>query len=388
MKIRKRSIIQASVTGLIVLNCIIYYRYINDLTDFRLLSLGDLNPYGGWSNLKSLFTDMSYRWRGITPSVALTTAIALTSLLFGRIFCGYICPVGALQDFFNFTARKLGVKEKKLPQSKSFQPEIIKYFILMILLALSVLGLGHYLSYTSVWLAYLNLFTGIFTGTGFMLLLTLVLFSLFYRRIFCRCLCPLGAIQALLYAMGPLKIAKDQHCDTCLVCLKNCPVEIKHDISPECIHCLQCVEGSCIKKTNGYAIRFAGKKINKNFYIFISIGLLLSLYILLPLDQNHEVSQSIVAMGDIKDGSYQGMGVGFGGNIQVKIHIDHNKIKEIDVIDHRETTGYYEEVYKDLSREMIKTQNLNIDVISGATSTSRGFLSAVKSGVSQALNKD
>ena len=55
MKSKKRSLIQIAITILVILICIIYYLYINDIINWKILSLGDINPYGGWSALKSYF---------------------------------------------------------------------------------------------------------------------------------------------------------------------------------------------------------------------------------------------------------------------------------------------------------------------------------------------
>lgn len=392
MKPRKRSIIQIAITAIVILNCIIYYLYINDLIKIKILSIGDLNPYGGWSALKSFFTDVSYRWRGITRAIALTISIALTSFFFGRIFCGYICPLGSLQDFFKFVANKLGIKEKELPQRENLQPETIKYFVLILVIVLSTIGLGNYISPISPWLAYLNLFMGISIEIGFIVLIIIILLSMVYRRVFCRCFCPLGAFQSLLYAVGPLKINRNEGCGGCSKCLDNCPVDIKYsddiEILPECINCLQCTESICIKNTDGYSIKFAGRRIKNNQYIAISLGLLFLIYGFLPIFQTHGGASTIMNIGNVQEGDYQGMGVGFGGNILIEVTIKDNKVSKIDIINHRETSGYYEEVYRNISREIIETQNLNIDVVSGATATSRGFLNGVKSGVSQSMNKD
>lgn len=146
MKSKKRSLIQIAITILVILICIIYYLYINDIINWKILSLGDINPYGGWSALKSYFTDLSYRWRGITKSIALTIGISITALLMGRFFCGFICPIGTLQDFFKYIGTKLEIKERKLPKGKGFSPEILKYFVLLLVLVFSILGLENLIS--------------------------------------------------------------------------------------------------------------------------------------------------------------------------------------------------------------------------------------------------
>lgn len=392
MKEKKRNIIQFVISFLIIINCIVYGLYINDIISFKLLSIGELNPYAGWSELRSLFTDVSYRFRGISKGIALTIAIGVVSLLLGRFFCGFVCPIGSLQDFSRYIGKKLGIKSLNLPKGKNLRGEMFKYLILIILLVLSIVGLGNLISPYSPWTAYLNLFMGFNIQIGFVVLISVAILSLFMKRVFCRLICPLGAFQSLLYAIGPLKINANKDCKACIHCLSDCPVDIEesHDgiISPECINCLKCTEKQCIKDTSGYSLKFTGKNLNNNMYIMASLTLFVSIYLFLPLVGFQGPMQSIGDLGKMEDGIYTGIGTGFGGNIRVEVTIDGNEIIGIKTLEHSETSGYYQEVYKRVSRDIIESQNLNIDGISGATSTSRGFINAVKSGLGQSLIKN
>lgn len=391
MKLKKRSLIQIVITGIVITTCIIYYLYINSFINWKVLSIGHMNPYGGWSALKSAFTDMSYRWTGISKAIALTIAITVSALLMGRFFCGFICPIGAFQDFFKYLGTKLGIKGRKLPKGKGFKPEIIKYFVLIIVLVFSILGLANLISPYSPWLAYLNLFLGLNLQMGTIILLFIAISSLFYKRVFCRIFCPLGAFQSLLSAIGVSKINRNEKCNGCTYCLKSCPVDIEEpdgmEISPECIRCMECVERPCIKDTNGYSLTIIGRKIEKRQYINISFILFITIFLLLPIMDSKVGPQPATQIGNLKEGVFVGTGVGFGGPMQVELKVENNRILEIKLINHRETAGYYEEVFRTISREVMDRQNLNIDTISGATATSRGFINAIKSGISQALEK-
>ena len=383
MKLNIRSIIQITATLIVIISCLIYGMYINEIIEFRILSIADLNPYGGWSALKSFFTDLSYRWKGFSRSISLTLGIVAASFLMGRFFCGYICPIGAMQDFFKYIGRKLRFKEVRF----SNKPEILKYIFLIVIMVLSIVGMGNIVSPLSPWLAYLNIFAGLKLQTGAVILLFLIFVSLFGRRIFCRYFCPLGAFQSLLYAIGPLKIKKG-NCN-CSYCLKNCPVSeefrrTENEISPECINCLKCIN-SCIKNKEGFSIAFMNKKINRLTYIVISIFIIAGSYILLPLTVSNSSVQAITSITGINDGTYEGFGIGFGGLINTEVTINNNKITDIRILNHSETAGYYEEVFRELAYEITETQNLNLDAISGATSTCRGFLNSLKDAVNKSL---
>lgn len=390
MKLKTRSAIQIIITLAAISCTIIYYLYINDYISFRILSLGDMNPYGGWSALKSAFTDVSYRWRGISRTIALSIGLGVVSFALGRFFCGYMCPIGALQDFSAYIGKRLNIKAVKIPDKIKYHLNFLKYVILIGLIILSILGLGSFLSPFSPWISYLNIFNGFQLQIGTLVLLLIVILSLFIKRVFCRFFCPLGAFQSLLYAVGPFKIYKGQECNGCSSCLKSCPVEIDYSqdeyIEPECINCLECVNSQCVKNSSGYSLRFAGRILMIKKYIAISSLLILSIYFFLPLLKTPEQRQALASTVHMRDGLYTGRGIGFGGNIQVQVNISNNKIININVLEHDETSGYYEEVFKNVAKDIIENQNLSVDAISGATVTSRGFINAVKTGVGIALD--
>lgn len=388
MNTKIQRIIQIIVSATIIISCVIYGLYINEIIDFKLLSIRDMNPYGGWSALKLYFTDLSYTWKGFSKSIALSLGITVTAFLFGRFFCGFICPIGAMQELFKYLGRKMNIKEIEF----SYKPEIIKYLILIIVISLSILGKGHIISPLSPWLAYLNIFILNFK-TGTIILLFIALISLWGRRIFCRYFCPLGAFQSLLYALGPFKIKKTD-CD-CSYCLRNCPVSEQkrivanvvnadNEVSPECVNCLKCIN-TCIKGTKGFKLYMGKKSIKETTYVIICTLIITGTFFLLPLTANTSAFKTMAPVKNIRDGIYLGSSMGFGGIMNMEVTINNKKITNIEILNHKETSGYYEEVFRNMALEIKETQNLNADSISGATSTSRGFINSVKDAVSKSL---
>lgn len=82
------------------------------------------------------------------------------------------------------------------------------------------------------------------------------------------------------------------------------------------------------------------------------------------------------------DGTYEGTGVGKGGNIVVELTIEKNKISNIEVKEEHETEGL-SEAMNIISNAMIATNSLDVDSVSGATLTSAGFKTAVKDAFSK-----
>ncbi len=77
------------------------------------------------------------------------------------------------------------------------------------------------------------------------------------------------------------------------------------------------------------------------------------------------------------DGTYEGAGIGRGGNIVVELTISDNKISGIDVKEHHESEGL-SEAMNIMTEAMIATNSIDVDAVSGATLTSAGFRTAVK----------
>jgi len=159
----------------------------------------------------------------------------------------------------------------------------------------------------------------------------------------------------------------------------------EREISPECIRCVQCINTPCIRGNEGYRIRL-GKIIMKvKAYVSISLVIFIVIFIILPILGQKGSGEAMAKIEGLNDGTFTGTALGFGGNIEVELVVENRQIKDIKVLSHTETTGYYEEVFRSLSRDIIERQNLSVDAISGATTTSRGFLNAVRRGISKSL---
>ena len=164
--------------------------------------------------------------------------VAVSSLLFGQVWCGYLCPFGALQEFCSRLGRRLGLRaypERSLEQ----WTRLLRYLLLAAVLVL-VWTTGE-----TAW-ATLNPMQHVFGGQfgggqlgGWMLGLTAaaLIGSLVYYRYWCRYLCPLGAFLALgnrlafLQHLGPRR--RFEHCD----------LGVKGDHDLDCIRCHRCCSG-------------------------------------------------------------------------------------------------------------------------------------------------
>lgn len=150
---------------------------------------------------------------GSLPLAMLTgSGLILTvyGLLGGRVFCGWVCPVHLLTDLAEYLP---GVRQRP------YRGLAGKFVALGVTALLSLLfAVPAFETVSPIGVAVRSLTFG--AGSGLLLLVLIVLVEMFWvRRLWCRSLCPLGAVYALLGRISPLKVTyapeRCIHCDRC-----------------------------------------------------------------------------------------------------------------------------------------------------------------------------
>ena len=99
--------------------------------------------------------------------------------------------------------------------------------------------------------------------------------------------------------------------------------------------------------------------------------------------QIEELQNSNDVSGKLKDGKYEGTGTGFKSTIKVEVEVKGGKIKSIKVIENGDDHDYFEKA-KTLMQSIISKQTTKVDSVSGATFSSNGIKSAVRSALKKA----
>jgi transcriptional regulator of nitric oxide reductase len=174
--------------------------------------------------------------------------VAVTLLFWGRgVFCGWLCPFGALQELLNEVARKLGVKQLEIPWALHERLWPIKYVLFLAILGASMQSIIWAYQLAEVEPFKTTIILKFFREWPFVVYaLVLLVAGLFVERVFCRYLCPLGAalaIPAKLRLFEWLK-RRPQCGRECRICNTTCTVQAINplgQINPnECIYCLRC----------------------------------------------------------------------------------------------------------------------------------------------------
>lgn len=186
----------------------------------------------------------------LDPIIFILGCYVLFSLfLFGRgLFCGWLCPFGALQEFMGLISKKLSIPQWKIKPNRHKQLQKIKYIALAVILTASFFSLtyGEILAElepfkTSITLYFIREWQYVVYA------LILLVLGLKIHKFYCRYLCPLGACLAVLGSIPVFNwLTRRAECGTpCQNCRMNCEIDAinKQGVinMRECVQCLECI---------------------------------------------------------------------------------------------------------------------------------------------------
>ena len=217
----------------------------------------------------------------LAVNVVVIAALMVLTLVFGRIYCSVICPLGIMMDGFGWLGKK--TKKNRYTYSKalsSLRAAVFTGFLILLVLGAGTLvqllapystfGLiatnllqpvyqagnnvlaaiaEHYDSYafyhSDVWLR-----SGISLGIAVVMLVILALLAWRNGRTYCNTICPVGTVLSIFAKFSWLKIHFDEgKCKNCSLCTKNCKascIDFKnHTVDyTRCVTCGDCID-SC-----------------------------------------------------------------------------------------------------------------------------------------------
>ncbi|MBD5356134.1 MAG: 4Fe-4S dicluster domain-containing protein [Bacteroides sp.] len=224
-------------------------------------------------------------------NVGVIIGLIVLTLLFGRVYCSVICPLGVMQDIFGWA----GKKAKKNRYSYSPAKNILRYGMLGVVVLAFILGLGSivalfapYSSYGRIaqsllapvwqwgnnllasWAESRESYTFYTVDTWVMNSVTfsvatvtlIVLAVLAWRngRTYCNTICPVGTILGFFSRFSLFRpIIDTTKCNSCGLCARNCKASCinskAHQIDySRCVSCMDCI-GKCHKGAISFAMR-------------------------------------------------------------------------------------------------------------------------------------
>lgn len=248
-------------------------------------------------------------WYFVYPALVLSSLVVLVTLLFGRWFCGWLCPFGVLHNAV--TSLRKDKAKAKLGKGGFFSSQRYKYYILVFLLAGSLAGMN-----LAGWLDpfsffYRALAVAVFPALNFatqaafgwvysqdpgigpvkltqvtepvyevlrenilaveqphymwasligLLFVAVVVLNLYRPRFWCRVICPLGALLGLIGSNPTVTLRKDPaRCNDCRLCVADCPGGADPNVTggwkpSECFYCWNC-ESACPHQAISFGFR-------------------------------------------------------------------------------------------------------------------------------------
>ena len=199
--------------------------------------------------------------------------LLLYSLMFGRMICGWLCPFGLVQELV-YKIKTPKVKKSPVTRLLSWFKYVVLVFFVFIVPVMYAFrdtplpafckyicpagtlegGIG--LLSNAVNESYFSMLGPLFTWK-FALMVSILVGSVFIFRLFCRFICPLGALYGIFNKISVFGIKLDKSkCTECGLCQAHCKVDIQHVGDQECISCGECID-ICPTK----AISWKGSKI-------------------------------------------------------------------------------------------------------------------------------
>ena len=142
--------------------------------------------------------------------------LAIVVALRGRLYCEVVCPLGIVQDFVRWIARKKVRRVcTRLPDTK--RQRVVRWALLVLALAAWLGGLSF------VWLDPYAIFGRGISLVGGLFFVVLVLALVGTGRIWCNWICPVGTLLQFVsrFALFKNKVAKCDHCEECRRCFSE-----------------------------------------------------------------------------------------------------------------------------------------------------------------------
>ena len=176
---------------------------------------------------------------GTVFAACLFAGVVVLTLLFGRIYCSTLCPLGLAQELFGMLFRR------KVPVRKS---NPFKYILAALVFGVLIGGSAAIVRYIDPYTLFGSAASGAYLGIG--TAVVLALFVAFGKRFFCVHICPVGAVLGVIAKHSVFQVGIDNRkCVSCGLCAAKCPtgsIDFKNKKvdNETCIKCFNCM-GAC-----------------------------------------------------------------------------------------------------------------------------------------------
>ncbi len=370
------------------------FRAVVQLVSFIFLPSIFVTIYTAFKDIYIAITTDAFSFESLAIQIFILIAIIPVTILTGRFFCGFMCSFGAMGDLLWFISEKLFRIKFRISEKADKLLKYLKYLMLVISVVLiwtfqiirtdplyspwTVFGM-----YSSIdgWqnLTYL-------LSAGAIILAIIMILSIFIHRFFCRYLCPLGAIFALLSRFRLFKIIKPREvCRSCKLCSNKCPMGIptyNYDVikSGECINCFICT-ANCLKhnaKSNASPVLISALAVTSmtSFYYSGNIA-----YAKMDKPSFTITADIPIEKGVFADGVYDGYAPGYKGVTEVQVIVTNGNISSITILSTGDDMEFFQKAQYPVINRIIENQSFDVAAVSGATFSSQAIINATRNAL-------
>ena len=264
-------------------------------------------PFGGLQTLATYLTRGSMACSMTMVQIMIGVTLAIGVILFGKLFCGYVCPLGLVNELFVKLRRQFKIKQFVIANGSVADKALrsIKYILLFLIFYMTLTDSELFCKNFDPYYAFATGFKGELTvWMACISISVLFLCGLLVDMFWCRYICPLGALSNLFkftliflgllliyaiillvgidlhwvyllasscilgyyfeafrrqpkYSFSMVKVCRDSDkCNNCTVCAKRCPYQLDVDKtdSVKSVDCTLC--GECIASCKQNALSF------------------------------------------------------------------------------------------------------------------------------------
>lgn len=217
-------------------------------------SVHALCPFGGVVSIYQYVTSGTYVKKIHEASFILMYLGFGLALLFGPVFCGWVCPFGTVEEWIGKIGKKLFRKRFNtlIPAKLDRVLRYLRYVVLALVVVVTARSGQLLFANLDPYNALFAFWTGEVPRTALIVLGVVLLLSLAVERPFCKYACPYGAVQGVFNLFRIFRIRRNAAtCIDCSKCDRACPMNIEVSSRTtirdhQCISCMKCTsEDSC-----------------------------------------------------------------------------------------------------------------------------------------------
>lgn len=234
-------------------------------------SVHALCPFGGVVSIYQYLASGTYVQKIHDSSFVLMWIAFILAIGFGPVFCGWICPLGSIQEWFSGIGRRIFKNRfnNLIPYKYDRYLRYARYLVLAWVVYMTAMTGKLVFNEVDPYAALFHLWSDEIAVGGLAVLIVTLILSLFMERPWCKYACPYGALLGISNLFRIFKIHRNSStCISCNKCSRACPMNINVAdksavMDHQCISCLKCTsEEACpVADTVEYKASKAGSRL-------------------------------------------------------------------------------------------------------------------------------